>query len=374
MDLGHAKLRLKVRITTDDGSSLDLEKHDVGPVNNFIHSLFSACHVELNQKVVSQSNLYGYRAIIENLLNYGHDAYESHLQSSLFIKDTSGHMDFSNSNAGFLSRRALSQTEFDMESHIHSDLFCQNKYLLNGVQMVVKFYRAPNKFALMTSTTDTTIYKIKITEATLLVRKVKVNPAVVLAHNIALAKFTAKYPIKRVDVKNITLTKGIQDVFLENVCLGILPSRLVIGFVKSSAFNGSITSNPFNFEHFNNTYINVITDAEHQVTPLEPNYGKNQYMPSYNSLFAATGINFNDSGVMISRNEYPKGYNLSVFDLSPDISSHEPHLNTAKSGALRISLKFSKVLAEAVTAIVYLEFDNLIEIDRYRQINLDYST
>lgn len=133
-------------------------------------------------------------------------------------------------------------------------------------------------------------------------------------------------------------------------------------------------TNPFHFQNFNNTYINVITDSEHTCTPLTPNYAKDLYVSSYNSLFHASGINFNDAGVCITREEFKDAYNISVFDLSPDITAHEPHLNTQKSGALRISLKFSKSLDKSITAIVYLEYDNLIEIDRFRQVATDFAT
>jgi hypothetical protein len=51
----------------------NLEAADnVGPVNNFLHSLFSQVDVSLNGVLITNSsNTYGYRAYIENLLSYG---------------------------------------------------------------------------------------------------------------------------------------------------------------------------------------------------------------------------------------------------------------------------------------------------------------
>lgn len=176
--------------------------------------------------------------MIENLLNYGHDATESHRASSLYFKDSFANMGAHADNAGYQKRlKYAARGEFDCESNIHSELFNQNKYLLNGVQMVVKFIKAKNEFALITKPDDDVKYKIKITEATLIVRKVKINPAVVAAHSLALQRYTAKYPITRVDLKNITIPKGVQDTFLENFVLVILPTRVIIGFVDSQAFN-----------------------------------------------------------------------------------------------------------------------------------------
>jgi hypothetical protein len=187
-----------------------------------------------------------------------------------------------------------------------------------------------------------------------------------------VAKYTAKYPITRVEVKNITIPKDIQSP-LENVCLGILPSRIVISFVESSAFNGTYTTNPFNFEHFNHNYLNVVTDSSLHITPLKPDYQNDLYIQSYNTLSSATGINFGDSGIHITRYDFANGYNFNIFDLTPDISSHEPHLNAQTSGALRIEVQFRETLKKPITAIVFMEYNNIIEIDRNRRVTLDYS-
>ena len=63
-------------------------------------------------------------------------------------------------------------------------------------------------------------YSAHIHEATLLVRRVKVSPTVLIAHANTLASTTAKYPITRVEVKSCTIYSGITDENLENVILG----------------------------------------------------------------------------------------------------------------------------------------------------------
>jgi hypothetical protein len=56
------------------------------------------------------------------------------------------------------------------------DLFCQDKYLLNHVDLKIKLRRSRDAFALMA---DAANYKIKIKEMALYVRKVQLSPAVV---------------------------------------------------------------------------------------------------------------------------------------------------------------------------------------------------
>jgi hypothetical protein len=375
MDLSHTKLRIRCKIVTDKNETTEPEKHHVGPVNNYLHSLFSNVQIELNQKCITpQSGLYHYRAMIENLLNYGKEAKGTHLTTALFYKDTAGHMGTTDENKGFGKRKLWAiGSDLDMEGPVHCDIFNQNKYMVNGVQMVVKFFRNHPDFVLMSSETDAHKYKIKITEATLIIRKIKLNPALLVAHANTMLKFSAKYPITRVEVKNVTIPTGIQTTSLDNLFLGQLPTRIIIGFVDSSAFNPNIKKNPYNFEHFNHTYLNVATDAALHVTPLRPNYKMQLYISSYNTLFSATGINYSDSGCDIDRDEYYQGYNLSAFDLTPDISSHEPHWNAQNSGSLRIEVQFHENLKQPITAIIFAEFSNLIEIDRHRVVSLDYS-
>lgn len=337
--------------------------------------MFTNVQVELNQKCITpQSSLYNYRSMIERLLNYGLDAKSTHLTSALFYKDTAGHMTASDENKGYLKRLEYAMGgEIDMESPIHSDIFNQNKYLLNGIQMVLKFFKAKPEFALITTATDTDKYKIKILEAVLIIRKLKMNPAVLVAHANTLLRHSARYNIVRCELKSMTIPSNIQSTTLENIFLGQLPQRIVVVFVDAAAFNGNLRLNPFNFEHFNHNYLNVSTDSNLHITPLKPNFKAKLFVSSYTNLFTNTGINFSDSGSDISREEFANGYNISVFDLTSDITAHEAHWCAQTSGSLRIEVQFDESLKSPITAIVFAEFNNLIEIDKHRQVSLDYS-
>lgn len=83
---------------------------------------------------------------------------------------------------------------------------------------------------------------------------------------------------------------------------------------------------------------------------------------------------FSDAGNDISYLEYPNGYCLTVFDLTADMSCRDQHWNIIKSGTLRFEVRFDVALEETVSAIIYSEFDNLIEIGENRTVSLDYSS
>ena len=79
IDLANTYLFVEAQIVDDDDTALD-GGEDVGPVNLWMHSLFSDVSVSLNEKLVSPPNsLYPYRAYIDTLLSYGPAAKESQL-------------------------------------------------------------------------------------------------------------------------------------------------------------------------------------------------------------------------------------------------------------------------------------------------------
>jgi len=84
----------------------------VGPVNNWMHSLFSQVDVSLNGTLVTPStNTYPYRAYIETLLSHGKEAKDKQLTSVLLRKDTAGHMDATDDTNDVLKQRRTHTTE-----------------------------------------------------------------------------------------------------------------------------------------------------------------------------------------------------------------------------------------------------------------------
>ena len=70
-----------------------------------------------------------------------------------------------------------------------------------------------------------------------------------MGHVKALEKISCKYPIRRIEVKVDTVPRGNMTYVRDNMFLGQLPKRLVIGWVDSDALNGTITKNPFDFKN-----------------------------------------------------------------------------------------------------------------------------
>ena len=116
----------------------------------------------------------------------------------------------------------------DMMGPIHSDIFFQDRLMLNGVNLRIKLNRAKNVFCLVSSAARAN-FKVVITEAILFVRRVKVASCIILGHAAGLKHSSAKYPIRRIDCKVFSIPRGFSSFNPDNIFLGEIPKRIVLG-------------------------------------------------------------------------------------------------------------------------------------------------
>jgi hypothetical protein len=372
-----SKTVLYVQLSVEKAGAALINTDVVAPTNNFLHSLFSQVDVTLNNDKIETSNgKYPYKAYINELLNFGQDAKKSILQSSLFIKDSPGFMDSleitdkTKGNEGFIERRKQlikGKGTLDLCGRIHSDILNSNKYLLNGVEMRIKLTRSSNDFCLLTQ--DDGNFSVNIKEAILFIRKVSINSSILAAQNLALEKAHAKYPIKHVEVSDINITTGSSAATLNNINQTYIPNRIIIGFVSSAAAEGAKSKNPYNFYHYNISEIGAYIDgvSTPYSSPLTLSFANNSFIRGFYSLFENIDKPVFITGNDINRDDYLSGYTLFAFDFTPDLCSGD-HMNLIKTGNVSIKIKFGTALNESVTAIVYQEYDEILEINKFRKV------
>jgi len=92
--------------------------------------------------------------------------------------------------------------------------------------------------------------------------------------------------------------------------------------------------------------------------------------------------NIREASNGITYENYKVGNTLYAFDLTPDLCSAD-HFNLLKDGSLDLDVHLEKDPkanpaalvtsgAGGYTAMFYLEFDNIIEITKERQVLVDY--
>ncbi len=125
IDLYNTLLYTRIKITRPDGSDI-ADGAPVGLINYPGACIFSQVDVSLGDRLITQSSsTYPYRCLIEALINF--------------------------TNASNV---------IELLAPIHSDIFFQEKFMLNGVDIKIRMTRGKDEFCLMRD--DAIAYKIYI--------------------------------------------------------------------------------------------------------------------------------------------------------------------------------------------------------------------
>ena len=423
IDLSKTILTVTGKIVKDNESVLDgANQTNVAPVNNFLHSLFKQVDVYLNGKQVTPAmGTYPYRAYIETLLNYDVSEKESQFSSALYYKDTATKMDESGSlpsskeityveadtgsspskkvsipvpgtgNQGFAKRSQFIQNskQFVLSGPIFADIFMTDRLLLNMMDLRVVLNRSSNIFCLMDLTSQSAVKpKVQLSHVELKIRKVKLDQAVSDGIERTLKQTPALYPIHRVECKILTVPQNLPTTRQDNIFSGLIPKTFVVGFVTADAAGGVYGKNPYNFAHFGVTSLSLTANGEEipfkQLTLKYPKKANGEidttagedaaleFDEAYNTLFSGTGKIYSNAGLDIDRDEYPGGFALYAFDLTPDMCKSSQYFNTVQHGSLSLALTF-KSQAEPLALVCYGDFENVIRIDAERNAIYDIS-
>ena len=412
------------KITKKDGTTKlgGNDQSNVAPVNNFLHSLFRQVDVYLNGKQVTPAmGTYAYRSYIETLLNYDVSAKQSQFSSALYYKDTPGQMDKvgalastktfnyrtaqgsgsstdasdklyvpESGNVGFVKRHQFIKNgnRFVLSGPIFSDIFMTDRLLLNMMDLKVVLNRLSDAFSLMEIGNNPAIEpKVQLTDVVLKVRKVRVDQSVSDGVERMLKQTPALYSIRRVECKILTIPANLPNVRQDNIFSGIIPNSFVVGLVHVDASTGEYGKNPYNFQHFGVTSVSLTANGQEiPFKLLTLKYPKDDdgkidpandteldFDEAYNTLFSGTGKIYSNAGLDITREDYPGGYALYAFDLTPDMCKSADYFNIVQRGSLTLALTFGDSKDHAIGMVCYGDFENVIRIDAERNAIYDIS-
>ena len=420
LDLSKTILVVEGKVHPGTGGDLGSGQASVAPVNNFLHSLFRQIDVYLNGKQVTPAmGTYAYRSYLETLLNYDVSAKESQLSSAMYYKDTAGEMDEAGGlpgsttityveadtngqspspakqvsipvpgtgNQGFAKRHKFIENskKFTLSGPIFTDVFMSDRLLINMLDLKVVLNRSYNEFCLMdvNKSGSKVNPKVELTDVVLKIRKVKVDQAIRDSTEVLLKQTPAIYPIRRVVCKALSIAPGLPNVRQDNIFSGLVPTSFVFGLVGSNAYTGDYVKNPFNFKHYDVSTVTLSVNGEEipfkQLRlkfPSTTNVREKSvdFLQAYNTLFSGTGKMFSNMGLDITGDEYPHGFTLFAFDLTPDMCNTADYFNTVQRGTLSVDITFEKDTPEAISMVCYSDFENIIRIDSERNVIYDIS-
>src|SRR5271170_1675387 len=403
-----------LQICDSQGNPITAHHNNVGFVNNTGHSVIQCVTMQLGNQIVYCDHHYPHTAYLKTLLSHGSDAINSHLQAGLFFKDTYTEMDTvgnltvnDGGNQG-LKKRA----SYTAEGHVahvfiplQTSLATMGKPIPPNVNVMITLARAKPAFCLMAGRIAPVIeipyvapqqgpppvaavqhvpghperapdYTYKFIHPKLHVGKSRLAPPVALGHARGLAEKPYKYHIVHTTTRPVTINQGIHQVSLENIISGQIPKRIVYGFVKSSALNGSYAENPFNFENIGLTQTAVYVNGKsNPLTPYRPEYGAHgNWLREYCGLLKAMNLLGGNGGIAINRDEFPSGYCLYAYDLTPNQqASTESPVNLIKTGTVRIEIQLREPHNIAYSCMVFAEYDKMLKIDQVNDVYVNYA-
>ena len=144
--------------------------------------------------------------------------------------------------------------------------------------------------------------------------------------------------------------------------------------VDNWEFLGSLTINPFKFQHFDMSDFTLYVNGRQ--TPSGGLYldtsRENGSVMAYRTLSEVFGIRHSNSGLQKSQASFVNGYFMLLFGLTPDQGASQFHTSHPDSGNIRIGARFSEALPLPTTCLIYLEYDGFVRIDSSRTVTTDF--
>jgi hypothetical protein len=392
LDLSRSQLMIKLKVTQDDGSNIDQilstttyrETGDVGPVNNFLYSIFSKQEFYLQHHNLSgdiQCHTYPFKSMIDLLTL----SKEKDIPGQMFYKDKSEIMNScslwkeTDDNKDTQKMDEVAFDSFKIRSKciaksrevlligpLGVDFATQPRLLLNNVNAGLKFWQNTNGFSLL-SGADSPKFKVKVTEARLNLCHVTLTPELTLAINDSLKLAPCLYPYDKSIVKSYTITKGTQTLTIPDVFTHTCPNRIYVVMVNSTNFIGDYHSNPFFFRHMNVSEIGFyVNNRSLPTAPIKMNFTDSEYTSNFIEMFQNLKLMHPDC--LITYDEFFRGYTIFCFDLS---TSHTEGLSTQTIvGQTKLEMRFSKPLADSTTVIIYGKVKTCLSINQDRLLEI----
>lgn len=382
LDLAQSSFYFRVRVRTS-ANAAPIAAAEVSCVNNLAHSMFQRIQVFLGNKEVGDSNaLYPFRAYCANLLFRSKDAQESWMvNQGWYGRDTAGKFDefrtadAQNTNKGVLARHKVIGlgAEFEMLMHPEVDIFNSDKYIPPGVQVKIRFTPENNAFILKRGAGEDKPV-LEILEAKFYCHTVKATAGQDMAIIEALRDIG---PIRingvHTTVKNMSIASGNTTAELDNIFYGPIPNRVIMFMVRDDALSGNYARNPFNFQHFNiNELALVVNGKLIPQIPYKPDFGNKKYIREYQGFLEGLTKTYSIHPVPLTPDEFGNGFTSFAFDLTPDQNCERTH-SPQGTGSVRMLMKFSQSLAQAIDVVLIAEYDSWIEIDKFKNVTTAFN-
>ena len=259
-------MEAKVNLCKEDGAKIEDGK-DVSVVNNTCHSLIKRLSIKIGDvSIVNTDNdYYFYKAYFKNLLGYSSIVKNAQigLAADNWATDTASKFDsMDKNNNGFDNRRTafadkkiennvIKYTYFGDDvtylARIQHDLVSCDVPLIPGIEVNIELSLNKNEFLVKTSEASAK-YKLKLKELYLHVPIGILSASLYNSMEASLKQKPVLMHYTRTSISVLEIPLNSNSFTAETVFSRTqVPSKVIIGFVDTEAFNGSYSKNGFNF-------------------------------------------------------------------------------------------------------------------------------
>jgi hypothetical protein len=373
-DLNNSYIVVKCKVTQGDGTNLPADTA-VAPVNLLFHSMFSSVSITVcGTRIDEKDDHYPYRAFIESILTYGSDVLRTRAELAGWCLDTDATvMDRvllaaaggQQPNPAFLERNSwVGQSRtLTLVGHLHADLFNQNLNIPPNCPIDIKLSPVDSKFALQAVAGST--FKLTIEGARLYARSKAVSPDLILSHRAMLDRSDFLFPYTAVTVRVFNISAGSTETTISDLFKAKLPKRIVVGLVSHARRSGAYELNPFKFENFRMTQMQLRVGANAIPSEaLDMNYETNDYGRAYLNTLAALNMDTGNRTHALPPKLWAAAYNLYAFKLVPGPIDDGPVESALTTANVSLKVKFAAALAVPVDVIIYSETMKLMTINK----------
>lgn len=375
-------LELEIEITQSDGSSLPnaaVEAAPQGqaqpaanlfekiiPCNSFMSSLFQQLDLYMNNTLVTSStNLYHYRAYLDNLFYQNKQAKDSHMYTRLWDRDAAARKE--------RIARCYQGKRLKLCGPLHFDLGQQERLLLNHIELVFRLNLSDSGFCFIVEAGTAQRPKFNIRDATLHVEHKKPFADCEAGIMMALAQKPAMYFFNHTQLRHRIVEKGTTSSYLDNLFPSILPRRFIIGFVSSKSFNGDWSADPFEFAHHGLLEIKMLLNGIQLPTPaITQDVSDDDFARSYQLLFQNFAELHSKTDLTITPVDFKSNCTFYCFNLAPQKNlDGGDTVSLIQRGHVRVDYRFKAATDDHLYAIIYAHFPKVIQIQADRTVMVE---
>ena len=247
-------------------------------------------------------------------------------------------------------------------SDLNVSLFKQEKLLPSDLSINISLTKNYSEFILLSAAEKTE----KVVFDKVLLQCTFSRPSDVMLNVLEerLANSAATYHADRTALTFQNISQGAQDLTFDNLFNGELPYFFLVGVQDRSAYGKNRNRNALTYHRFDKISLSL-DGVDHFPKAIEFNGDEHGIM--YHNLLESVGY-INGGDTLIGG--YYKPHQVMGFDLTPDRSQNQTHLNLKRNGSVRLRLTLPNPAAENLVLMILAYYERIIEINKHREVTI----